>query len=235
MYNVIKTRFVHKMTTKDALDANADNIHKKRKTTVLNFNVYLYKILKTLKENVAITKEGICMLDNFLHHLGNKMERGLNITKKFSKTKTITINDFYSTLVLYIGYQAAVPIHQKAMAYVETYENFVIKKKEMKELAAENGETGHYKPIQQNIKAGLNISVSRVEGVFMKNYSRISKLSMIYFTAVLECLLTEILKQTFIIVEKLHKQRIKTSHLKMAIQSFNMYKEITGNAIYPLL
>ena len=205
---------------------------KKKRASAINFKIYLHKMINNLKINSAITKEGLCMLDNFIFHVGNNIERGLRIVKPYSSTKTVTIYDIYSVVTLYIGYKNVASLHANAMEHVNLYEDFIINKKEKDEVKEKGDKKS--KPVQRSTKAGLILSVSRVEGVFIKNYERVSQVAMVYFAAILEHLLNIFLKHTIAIATTLNKHRIKTSHLKQAIEHFSEYDALTRNAIYPL-
>ena len=211
-----------------------ENKRHKRKAPVMSFNVYIYKLLRNLRPNVAITKEGICMLDNFVHHLGFRLSTGLAVVKKYSKTKTVSMEDVHTTLILFLGTEEANKIHAVAQEHITNYQDFVLQKKELKEMAADSGETEPHRPMQQNVKAGLNFSVSRMQRVFISDHKRISKTSMIYFTAVIEHIVSNILNETIVIIQELHKQRIKTSHLNTAIKTFRKYRGLTKKVYYPL-
>ena len=154
--------------------------------------------------------------------------------KKYSKNKTIGVEDFNAALGLLVGLEHSKKVGNSANEYVNSYQDFLLNKKELKEIAEEKGEKAAYKPMQQNVKAGLTISVSRVKRVFMSHHNRISQNSMIYFTAVIEYILCEILEQTLVVMKKLNKQRIKTKHLTIALGNLNRYSRLTEKVYFSL-
>ncbi len=207
---------------------------KKRKSNNVNFNVYIHKLIKSKKDTLEITKESILMLNYLILHIGTTIVNTVSLVKKHSKNKTISVNYFYHAMGLILGLEKSHDLNIICEENSTLFKNFNIQKEELKEIAEEKGEKTSYKPMQLNVKAGLIMSVSRVERVFMGDHKRISTLSMIYFTALIENIMNDIIDQIVIIMEKLDKQRIKPKHIKNAVYSLKEYKPLTGKVCFSL-
>lgn len=211
-----------------------DNVKKTRKRnkniSSSNFNIYIQKILQKNTETFTMTKESKNTLNSLIFYLANRMEKILLIVKKYSVNKTISDKDFMSVLyLLYDRNDVSNAVHGFCDKAVISYKDYNLQRQEQKDINEENDQLT---PTQQNIKAGLVISVPRVQRIFMKNHSRISSVSMVYFTAILEYFVTDLLVLTTEYITSIDKSRIKPIHINHVINQHSVYKKIFKNVFY---
>lgn len=214
------------------MEGENENKKNLKNKNIVSFKTYISKLLKNKDDTYSFSKESLIMLDYIVLNIGHTMVNKLHILKKHTKNKTISISDFEALLGIILGFEAGKKIVIICNSFIEIYEDFLTKKEELKELSLENGGNLQKNHTQQNVKAGLNFSVSRVQKIFMINTSRVSHNGMIFFTAILETIINMILDNTIENLKINKKHRITTQYLIKSIQGLEDLKPFTKNYYY---
>lgn len=195
----------------------------------INFNAYIYRVLKQVHPDTGISSSALATVDALVGVLITKIMKNVNLFFMRSSKKTISSRDVQSATKLTLPGELARHAVSEGTRAVTKY-NAVIEG-----ASGKPSGNGKAKPQQRSHKAGLTFNVTRVEKVMMieSNAPRKSGTSSVYLAAVAEYITAEILELAGNAARNFKKRRITPRSIKLAISNDEELRDLYSDTIIP--
>lgn len=185
-----------------------------------NFRGAIHRVLKQVHPEHRITLEATNELNLLLHKIGQKLTYDADLLVTNSHRRTIAAEDIQSSVLLNIPGELAKHAVQEGKRALTKYMT--------------SGPGTQEERISRRSRSGLKFDVARGESIIRheQRSDRTSAKAMIFLTAVLEYLCTEILELAGSAATDVKRQTVSTRHITLAIlNDSELYKLIQDHNI----
>lgn len=191
------------------------------------YNLYIYRVLKGMNTEEAthgISKKAVNQIQNLVVITLSKMVQNINTLMSDKAKKTIGVDEIKWATQLTLSGNMITDAQNFAAEAVRKY-------KESKDRKPAEGE----KQISRAVRAGLIFPISRVETDMMRlsqATKRKASGAAVYLAAVLEYVLSEILRQSLEIARLEKLVRIKVRHTALGVNSHADLVQLFSDVIF---
>lgn len=193
-----------------------------------NFNTFIYRVLKSVHPDTGITGASSATINNMVKFLIENMMSTINRLMLRSGKKTISSKEVISAVKLTLPRELA----NHAISHCQKSEALYLKKRDTKER--ERGENGKIKPLARAKAAGLMFPITRIEEMMLNlaTVRRKTDTAAVYFTAVCEYLVAEILELSGNITRDNKRKRITPRHIMLAVRQDEELNDIFSRTVF---
>lgn len=191
------------------------------------YNLYIYRVLKGMNTEDAthgISRKAVNQIQNLIVITLSKMVKAVNMLMSDKAKKTIGVDEIKWATQLTLSGNLIADAQKFAAEAVRKY-------KESKDQKPAEGE----KQISRAVRAGLIFPISRVETDMMR-LSQASKRkasgAAVYLAAILEYVLSEILRQSLEVAKLEKLVRIKVRHTALGVNSHVDLSQLFSDVIF---
>lgn len=197
-----------------------------------SFSLYIHRIVKTMNENMQITKKTVCVLNTLLIEIQKKISKYITSLLLSSSRKTIGVKEIETSVRILFPSELSKELVSHGENVLSNFLNW----------ERENIDG----PVSRNTKAGLIVSVSLTEQYMRKfdqSHSNIGKHSPIFLSAILEKINKNIIKKAIDICRDDKKTTINVRHVYLSISNNRDWRNlvtdlninIPGSGIVPFI
>jgi len=183
----------------------------------INFNTYIYKVLKQIHHDIGLTKPAIDELSNICLYIIDLIMQNINLLMRRNSAVTLSTRDVQSAVRLTLPGELAKNAVSEGVKAVTLFNQSLSKKNSVR--------------TSRTSRAGLLFSVSRVENI-MRDLSirdRLSFNSAVYLAAVIEYIIAEILELSGNEAKNKGRVRLTTRFIYLGISNDSELSELFKN------
>lgn len=196
-----------------------------KKRSPQNFYTYIYRVLKKVYPDIGLSGSALPAMNNLVWITIEKIMFGVNQIMFRTGKKTIGAQEIKSATRLVLREDLMTNAIKKAEEAVKKYKLSKEKRESSKEKS---------NPVSRNESAGLIFPVTRIQTLMMSlsTVSRKTDSSAVFFAAVCEYLVTEVLVNAGRTARENKRVRIIPRHIMMAVKLDPELSQVYRNAVF---